>query len=312
MNSPEDHTVPTTTLTTSTLRTRTTMSAQSVPQTATSTQRRLVAEARYELVPMKSVESQIEHVPVGSAVSVTCSPAKGLAATLELTARLLDRGLDAVPHLSARLTEDRAHVARLAAFCKQHAIREVFLVAGDAPDPVGAYDGAVALLRDFLDCDHGLTHIGVTAYPDGHALIDHAVVHEALHAKQALLAEAGLGGFATTQMCFDVEQWKRWALAERAAGLTLPLHLGVPGVIDRAKLLTMGARLGIGSSMRFVKKNPSTLLRLFSPVGYDPTKLIAPLSRVAGELGIEGLHLFTFNNVEATAAWQRKQLDRLR
>lgn len=25
-------------------------------------------------------------------------------------------------------------------------------------------------------------------------------------------------------------------------------------------------------------------------------------------LGIEGLHLFTFNNVEATAEWQRKQL----
>jgi hypothetical protein len=35
------------------------------------------------------------------------------------------------------------------------------------------------------------------------------------------------------------------------------------------------------------------------------------MSKVASGLGIEGLHLFTFNNVEATAAWQRKQLTKL-
>jgi methylenetetrahydrofolate reductase (NADPH) len=89
------------------------------------------------------------------------------------------------------------------------------------------------------------------------------------------------------------------------------LHLGVPGVIDRTKLLTMGMRLGIGSSMRYVKKNKGVLGRLFSPGGYDPTKLITPLSKQARELNIEGLHLFTFNNVEATAEWQRKQLAKL-
>jgi methylenetetrahydrofolate reductase (NADPH) len=137
-------------------------------------------------------------------------------------------------------------------------------------------------------------------------------VHEALHAKQALLAEAGVPGFASTQMCFDTDLWATWAAKERAAGFNLPLHLGVPGVIDRTKLLTMGMRLGIGNSMRFVKKNSGTLGRLFSPTGYDPMKLINTVGRRAGELGIEGLHLFTFNNVEATAAWQTKQVAKLR
>ncbi|MBI5088279.1 MAG: methylenetetrahydrofolate reductase [Actinobacteria bacterium] len=216
-----------------------------------------------------------------------------------------------MPHLSARLTEDRAHVQRLAAFCASHAITEVFLVAGDAPEPVGAYDGVVAFLRDLLDTDHGLTRIGVTAYPDGHVLIDEAIVHEALHTKQALLAEAGIEGYASTQMCFDVDRWVSWATAERAAGFELPLHLGVPGAIDRTKLLTMGVRLGVGSSMRYVKKNKGFLGRLFTPGGYDPNKLVAPLSKRAGELQIEGLHVFTFNNVEATAEWQRKQLVKL-
>jgi methylenetetrahydrofolate reductase (NADPH) len=287
------------------------MSAQSLPESASAAQRRLIAEARYELIPLKNVDAQIAFLPAGSSVSVTCSPVKGLQATLDLTAQVLDRGHLAVPHLSARLIEDRAHVERLAQFCRSHGVTEVFLVAGDSPDPVGPYDGVVAFLLDFLDTDHGLGRIGITAYPDGHALIDQAVVHDALHAKQALLADAGIEGYASTQMCFDIDKWASWAAAERAAGFTLPLHLGVPGVIDRTKLLTMGMRLGIGSSMRYVKKNKGVLGRLFSPGGYDPAKLIVPLSKRATELNIDGLHLFTFNNVEATAEWQRKQLLKL-
>jgi methylenetetrahydrofolate reductase (NADPH) len=287
------------------------MSANPIPQPVSAVQRRLVSEARYEVIPLKNVDAQIDHLPPGSSVSVTCSPAKGLQATLDLTAKIADRGHVAVPHLSARLAEDRAHVQQLAHFCKAHHLQEVFLVAGDAPQPVGAYDGVVAFLRDFLDTDHGLTRIGITAYPDGHALIDPTIVHDALHTKQALLAEAGIPGYASTQMCFDVETWKSWAARERAAGFVLPLHLGVPGVIDRTKLLTMGMRLGIGSSMRYVKKNSGVLGRLFSPGGYDPAKLIIPLSKMADDLGIEGLHLFTFNNVQATAEWQRKVLAKL-
>jgi methylenetetrahydrofolate reductase (NADPH) len=274
-------------------------------------QTQLLSSARLELIPMKSVDGQLHYLPEHAALSVTCSPVKGLTATLDLTSRLLDLGHDAVPHLSARLVEDRAHVMRLASWIRQHRLCEVFLIAGDAPEPVGAYDSVVPFLRDLLDADPGLTRIGVTAYPDGHALIERPVLSAALHAKQDLLAEAGIAGYATTQMCFDSGLWRSWAEAERKAGLRLPLHLGLPGAIDRTKLLSMGMRLGIGASMRYVKKNRGALGRLFSPTRYDPAKLLVPMSRHAGELGIEGLHIFTFNNVEATEAWRRRQTVRL-
>ncbi len=276
-----------------------------------STQRSLITDARFEVVPMKNLESQLEHIPAGASVSVTCSPAKGQQATLDLTRRIAGLGHVAVPHFSARLTEDSVAVKHLAQFCRENDLKEVFLVAGDAPEPVGAYDGVVAFLRDFLDTDHGVTRIGITAYPDGHALIDQKIVHEALHAKQSLLKEAGIAGFASTQMCFDLAKWRQWATAERAAGFELPLHIGVPGVIDRTKLLTMGMRLGIGNSMRFVKKQGGVLGKMFRPGGYDPNKLITPLSKQADELNIEGIHLFTFNNVLATAQWQQKMLAKL-
>ena len=277
----------------------------------TSQGRNLISNARYEVVPMKNLESQIEHIPMGASVSVTCSPTKGQQATFDLTARLQNLGHHAVPHISARLVEDDVAVKRIAEFCRSQGLQEVFLVAGDAPAPVGRYDSVVAFMRDFLGTDHGVSAIGVTAYPDGHALIDSSTLHEALHAKQELLAEAGLRGYASTQMCFDLGKWRSWVTAERAAGLTLPLHIGVPGAIDRVKLMTMGVRLGIGASLRYVQKNGSVLGRLFSPSGYDPNTLITPLSKQAEEFNIEGIHLFTFNNVEATAKWQQKALAKL-
>ena len=126
-----------------------------------------------------------------------------------------------MPHFSARLTTGPDHVAELAAWCKANGLTEIFLVAGDAPEAAGPYEGAVDWLRDFLGTDSGVTRIGVTSYPDGHAMFDPSVMHEALHAKQALLAEAGVEGFASTQMCFDADQIKRWLAAERKAGLTL-------------------------------------------------------------------------------------------
>ena len=90
--------------------------------------------------------------------------------------------------------------------------------------------------------------------------------------------------------------------------MTLPIHLGLPGAVDRAKLLSLGTRLGVGSSLRYLRKNSGAILRMFSPASYDPDKLIGPLSRHAEELDITALHLFTFNSIESTAAWQRKSL----
>ena len=273
--------------------------------------RALLTTARFEVVPLKSVAAQIDHLPASCEVSVTCSPTKGIGPTIELAAHVQALGHHAVPHLSARLVEDVDHVRRLAKACREHGFTEVFLVAGDVPTAVGQYEGVVELLRDLLDADAGLTRIGVTAYPDEHPLIDRAVVHDALHAKQALLAEAGIDAYASTQMCFDIGAWKTWATTERASGLKMPLHLGVPGVIDRTKLLTIGMRLGVGASLRFVKKNQGTLRRFFAPSGYDPSKMLDGLAADADALGIEALHVFTFNSVDTTAAWRARQLAKL-
>ena len=270
----------------------------------------LVEDITWELVPLKSVDAAIEALPSESIVSVTCSPVKGIDATIELTDRLAELGHTPIPHIAARLVESEEHTQRIAKWMKDGHHRTLFLVGGDAETPAH-YDEAKSFLADFLDCDHGVTTIGVTSYPDGHALIDSDVLRDALHAKQALLAEAGIKGYASTQMCFDAEKIYGWITAEREAGLTLPIQLGVPGAINQAKLLSMGVRLGIGASLRYLRKNKGTVSRLVSPGGYDPNELLIPMSDDLEELNVTHLHCFTFNQVAATEEWRQGTLAEL-
>ena len=269
--------------------------------------RRLIQAARYEVVPLKSLNDQLPHLPPGCSVSVTCSPTKGIEPTLELSARLNGDGHHAVPHIAARLVEGREHVEKIAARINEHAITEIFVVGGD-PDPVGPYVDGLSLMRDLLPLCHAVRTVGVPSYPDHHTVIPDAALDEALLAKQALIGELGLQGFSSTQMCFNAKTIEQWLVRQRERGMVLPIHLGVPGAVDRTRLLSLGTRLGIGSSLRYLRKNSGAILRMFSPASYDPNKLIAPISRRADELNITALHLFTFNSIESTAAWQRKSL----
>ncbi|WP_419925395.1 5,10-methylenetetrahydrofolate reductase [Candidatus Poriferisocius sp.] len=238
---------------------------------------------------------------------MTASAAKGQDATLELAERLIDRGHHVIPHFSARLMRDRGQVEDLAGWAKDNEVATAFVIGGDASEP-GAYPDALSFMRDLFEHAHGLNTVGVAAYPDGHPLISEDVRRHALFAKQDLLAEAGLRGYCSTQMCFDPARIIAWLKAERADGLTLPVHLGIPGAVERTKLLTIGARLGVGQSLRYLRKNRRSMAKLLGSSAHDPSDLVDALSSQLVSLGIVGLHIFTFNQVEATAAWQQALL----
>jgi len=270
--------------------------------------RAIVEDLTYEIVPLKSLPTQLTYLPANSRVSVTASPVKTLEETLDVCAELLDLGHRPVPHLAARMVEDADHTKAIAARCKSLGLSEIFCIGGDTEVP-GAYGDAMEFLRELLDVAAGdITAVGVGSYPDGHAFISTDVLRAALVEKQELFDEAGVDGHASTQMCFSTDTIRTWIETERANGLTLPVHLGIPGVVDRAKLLNMGMRLGVGASLRYLKKNRSGLIKLFSSTGYNPSTLIDPLAGDFERLGITGLHTFTFNQVEATRDWQRSVL----
>ena len=269
---------------------------------------RLIEHLHFELIPTPKVALQFAHLPPHSTVSVTCSPAKDIEATLALSAELIDQGHRVIPHLAARMVEGPDHVAAISAWLREHDQTEVFVIGGDAPTPHGPYHDAAGFIAALLQFDTPLQSVGFGGYPDGHATIPSDQLMSALLAKQQLLDDAGVTGWVSTQMCFDTKAIVKWTKVTRAAGLHLPIHLGIPGVIDTTKLLTMGAKLGIGASLRYLRKNRAVVSKLAAPGGYDPMQLLTPLAPSFDALGIEALHVFTFNQVANTAAWRSAAL----
>ena len=276
--------------------------------------RRLIVDAKVELVPMKSLEGAIADLRPGSSISMTCSPAKSIEATLDECERLIAAGHRATPHLSARMVRTPEHLVEIHRRLGELDIRDIFVVGGDA-DPPGCFFDAVEFLDAFIELDDAdglerrqIDHIGVPAYPDTHPLITNDRLRAALHTKQEMILGSGRTAHVSTQMCFSAEQIRTWLRAERDAGLTMPVHLGVPGVIDKSKLMTMGMRLGVGTSLRYLSKNKKALGKLMTQRSFEPDALLRPLAADLEPLGIDGIHLYTFNQVDATEHWRERTL----
>ena len=269
----------------------------------------LLDDPAYELIPGTAAGQAVAALPERALTTVTCSPRGQIPATLALTAELARAGHRVVPHVAARLVSGPEMLAEIAATLIEHDITDVFVIAGDAPDAHGPYVGALDLIPDLREVAPGIARVGVAGYPDGHPLLDGAALRHQLLAKQALLVDAGRAGWVSTQMCFDPPRIRAWIEGERAAGLELPIRLGVPGVVDRARLVRIGARLGVGASLRYASKQGGTIARLIAPGGYDPLHVLVPLAADAPRLGIEGVHVFTFNSVGETVAWRQAIAD---
>ena len=79
---------------------------------------RVLHAPTFELIPLRNAMDQAALLPAGATVSVTASPAKGIEATVALCEQLQAHGFRAVPHVSARMIRDRAHLADLIAWLR--------------------------------------------------------------------------------------------------------------------------------------------------------------------------------------------------
>ncbi len=265
---------------------------------------RVLQAPTFELIPLKHSMDQAALLPAGSTVSVTASPAKGIEATIALCEQLQAHGFRAVPHVSARMVRDRAHLADLIGWLEAAGVDRAFVVGGDAKEP-GRYPDGLSLLREMAEIGHPLSEIGIPGYPQGHAFIADAPLLEALRAK------AEFASYITTQLCFDPAAISSWISARRAEGIALPVHVGLPGVAEPQKLLTIAARIGVADTHRFLVKNVRFVTRLIRSGGfYRPDGLLEGLAVPAADpsMGISGLHIYTFNAVEATENWRRSTL----
>lgn len=269
--------------------------------------RGLLADPIFELLPLKSITDQVPRLPRGALVSVTASPAKGIDATVDWAGRLQADGFRAIPHLSARMIASRSVLEGLLGRAREAGLTRAFVVGGDADEP-GEYLDGLSLLRAMTELGQPFETIGCPGYPQGHPDIPDSAL------AQALVDKAPYVHHVTTQMDFSAEAVARWVHARRTEGLDREVVVGVPGVADPQKLLSIAARIGVKDAKRFLTKNLRFVAGLARSGGfYKPTAFVEDLAPLAAEPAakVTGLHLYTFNAVEATEAWRQEMLERL-
>ena len=268
----------------------------------------LLQSPRYEVLPAPRTEQAVlDWVPTELTVTVTASPAKGLEETIALAERLAGHGYQVVPHLSARLVRDDAHLAEIVARLTGCGIDDVFVPAGDADPPAGRFASALSLLEQLTEMGRPFARVGITGYPESHPKIDDDITIQAMWDKRLHAT------YVVSNLCFNPATLRHWISRIRARGITLPLFVGLAGPVERARLLRMAAKAGAAESARFLAGHTEWFLRLGAPGGYSPERLLertgATLASPAS--AVEGLHLFTFNQVRQTEEWRRALLDRL-
>jgi len=259
-------------------------------------------EHRYEVLPFPRSKEQAAGIAPPVRLTLTASAKHGSDRSVEYGERLRALGHRVTLHLAARMVRDREHLDAILARTAAVGIDDLFVVGGDVQEPIGPYGSAGDLLEVLAGHPLRPAALGVAAYPEGHPLIDDRDLEAALDYK------AQLATYMVTQICYDADVLLAWLTRLRSRGVALPLYAGVTGQVDRRRLLEISMRIGVGPSLRFLRKQRS-VGQLLRGAGDATQRFYDAIAarRDEPELGIAGFHFFTFNELTATWRWQQER-----
>jgi methylenetetrahydrofolate reductase (NADPH) len=270
--------------------------------------REALRRPRYEVIPIDGVADAVAaSVPRDIQITVTASPRRGLPATIDLTERLRGHGYDVTPHLAARLVTSEHELKEIVERVGGLGVRDVFVIGGDVEEPAGPFRGADELLVAMEEIGHPFTDVGITGYPESHPIIADDVLIQSMWDKSRHAT------YVVSQVCFTSRPIVAWVDRVRRRGVELPIHIGLPGIVDRRKLLRIVRGIGLGESGRFLRQHKNWFWRLGMPGAYSPRRLLGGLDQAVADprRGIGGFHFFTFNELEKTERWRQEMLVRL-
>ena len=192
-----------------------------------------------------------------------------------------------------------------------HGIDHMLALRGDLPfgwtgtggDFKYATDLVAFVRKEFGD----QFEIAVGGSPEGH------IASRSFETDIAVLKQKQDNGadYVMTQLCWDMEQFKRWLDAIRKAGVTLPVDVGVMPILDEAVTINMALARNACVMPRELCKIISKNWIFPNPFEKDPFDVAAEQKRAdfkkAGmeytirqideyrALGVNGIHLYVLN-----------------
>ncbi|NBZ87948.1 methylenetetrahydrofolate reductase [Stagnihabitans tardus] len=232
------------------------------------------------------------------------TPIEDMVATAK---RIAGEGFDVMPHIPARIIKDKATLADWIARYKAEAgVKQALLLGGGIPTPAGDFDNSMQLIETGLF--DGFERLHVAGHPEGNKDIDpkggDEVVMKALAWKNAWAERTDAKVAVATQFCFEAGPVIEWANKLSAAGVKIPVHIGVAGPAKLQTLIKFAIACGVGPSLRVLQKRAMDVTKLLMP--YEPTEFVTELAAHAAKtpnFNIEQVHFFPLGGIKTNAQW---------
>jgi methylenetetrahydrofolate reductase (NADPH) len=223
--------------------------------------------------------------------------------------RLREEGFEPMPHFPARSIAGPATLAEwIARYQGEAGVRQALVLAGGIPTPRGAYHSSMQLLETGFFDDAGFTHLHVAGHPEGNRDIDadggEAEAMAALRWKQDFANRSDARFAIATQFAFEAGPVLDWSDRLAAAGIEMPVHLGVAGPAKLQTLIRFAIACGVGNSLGVLQKRAKDVTKLLMP--FEPTEFLGALAeaRAAGRgTNIEAIHFFPLGGIKTNADW---------
>jgi methylenetetrahydrofolate reductase (NADPH) len=216
--------------------------------------------------------------------------------TQTLVERLLESGVNAVPHLSVGGSSD-AELDQLTDHYQHIGVRQILCLRGDQPSnsgqrPVYAKD-LVERLRSRYQ-DH--FELSVAAYPEIHpdaASADADIQH--------FVAKVRAGASsAITQYFYNCDAYAFFLDRCAAAGLTVPVTVGIMPITNIESLQRFSAKVG-ADIPRWLEKSMSGYAEDEKSLIAFGVDVVTELCEKLLQMGVPGLHFYTLNRWGATS-----------
>ena len=283
---------------------------KTAPAGPTDAMRDLLRGFSIEVMPRTAakIEDFRSILPAGTRVYVAHIEGTPISEMLETAARIRAEGFPVMPHVPARIVPDKM---TLEAWLRDYAgagIDEALVLAGGPPEPLGSFDSSMQLLETGLFDKLGFKRLHVAGHPEGNRDIDRdggsRLVDEAATWKQRFSERTDAEMAMATQFAFDAAPVLDWARRLEAAGVTLPIHVGLAGPTKLQTLIKFAVACGVGPSLGVLKKRAADLTKLAMP--FEPTDVLRDLAQAhaAGRAGrIAGIHLFPLGGIRPSAEY---------
>ncbi|MEO1599352.1 MAG: methylenetetrahydrofolate reductase [Pseudomonadota bacterium] len=253
------------------------------------------------------VESFAAILPAGTRVYIAHiegTPIEDMVATAK---RIADEGFPVMPHFPARIIKDTATLEDwIGRYASEAGVDQALLLAGGVDEPHGDFHCSMQLMETGAFDRAGFKRLHVAGHPEGNRDIDpdggEAEVMKALAWKQAFFERTDAEMAIATQFVFEAAPVIAWAERLRAAGVHLPVHIGVAGPAKLQTLIKFAMACGVGPSLRVLQRRAADVTKLLLP--FTPEEVLADLAahKAANpDFAVEAVHFFPLGGISKTA-----------